>query len=334
MVYYEKERLVKELENEVNIKAKVKSLEKDLSQLDILKLASYLKDSEKKQFIFDYYVFENPYINYENLAMYLRCDEDRMCLINSLLKYNAFMSAYDVAKVMSNPKALDEKVLRMMLCSCKNISVDDVVKDFDLLFIDELINMKDYYNLLKYKNKLSYEMVNKICLKSFSSLDDYKKITSILNAQERKKYVKLFLDSMCDNASVANQILKNKDYEKEDHERLILIICHFGKADVIYDVLMREDLSDMQTKMFEKALLNTNNIEYIAYYYFYKNKEKFNLLFGSSLLFLSYVLLNEDKFTNKTILEDVKNKIRLEENENLTLKVRENITYTKKKRGC
>ncbi len=331
MTYYEKERLVKELEKETNLKLKIKVLEKKLSQLDILKLASYLNDNEKKQFIYDNYVFNNPYTDYENLSMYLRNDQDRICLINSLIKYNSFISAYDVVKFMNDPKQLDKEVLRKILHSCKNISVCDVIKDFDLLFVDELVTRKDYYELLKYKNKLSLKIIKDIYIKSFSSLDDYKKIANILSFQEKKEYTKLFLREKCDNAFIANEILKNNYCEKEDYEKLLLIVGMFAKADVIYDVLMRENLSESQRKMLEKALLETGDIEYISYYYFYKNKEKFKLLFGSSLLFLAYVQMNKEKFLNKNILKEITESIKQEDNDLFSsIESKIGVSYTKK----
>ncbi len=324
----EKAKLINELKESGNIISILDKVKNKLSFVEMLKLADDLSN-KKKEIVYDY-ALNNYNVSVDDVSLILKNDNDRILLINTLLKYNYLNTAYYAMKSMDNPKSLSNDSLLRIINERDTVSL---IREFNTLFIDELLDRKDYYNLIKYSDELPNDVIKKIYIKSFSSVRDYSYIIYMLSKDKRKEYTKVFLEEKCDNASIANHILKNKDYEKEDYERLLLIVVMFAKSDVIYDVLMRENLSDNQRKTLEKALLDTHDIEYIAYYYFFKDIEKFNLLFGSSLLFLSYVTLNKDKFKNKNILSKIKEKIKEENNNELSSKIEGNInTYIKKRR--
>ena len=324
----QKEELIKKLEDASDINKAIISLESSLSILEIIKLAGYLSD-EKKKSVYDFFISNNSINSFANLGMYLKNDDDRALFIKCLLEKDETHKAYCIMKYMDNPQRLSDDVIEEVI---KYENSDMVIKDFDLLFINMILNKSDYYKLLKYNNKLSTDVIRKIYIKSFNSLDDYYNVMYFLNDKEKKEYTKVFLEEKSDNAIIVNSILKNKDYEKEDYERLLLIVGMFAKADVIYDVLMRENLNKEQEKMLKKALLDTGNVEYIAYYYFFKEIDNFKLLFGSALLFLAYVQMNKEKFKNKKILKDVIDKIKEENNKEFSSKIESKVgvSYTKK----
>ena len=92
-------------------------------------------------------------------------------------------------------------------------------------------------------------------------------------------------------------------------------------------------MNESQNKMLEKALLDTHDIQYISYYYFYKNREMFLKLFGSTLLFLSFVGMNKELFTNTIILSAITKLIK-EENKKYQDETNSNIAMVYKRKGC
>lgn len=301
-------------------------LKYDYSIEKLENIISILKEDIVKQIYYSHLINDFG----KNISYKKSSDSEKSIMIDACLGAGKYNFAFKIMKSMDNPKLLEKDKIKKILADKDSLTI---YKFFNTLFIDEILDRKDYYNLIKYSDELPNDVIKKIYIKSFSSVRDYSYIIYMLSKDKRKEYTKVFLEKKCDNASIANHILKNKDYEKEDYERLLLIVVMFAKVDVIYDVLMRENLSDNQRKALEKALLDTHDIEYIAYYYFFKDIEKFNLLFGSSLLFLSYVTLNKDKFKNKNILSKIKEKIKEENNNELSSKIEGNInTYIKKRK--
>ena len=270
-------------------------------------------------------------ISFPNCFKYLMNDDkEKKYAIESIMKTEDVILAYNVFKTMNNPKLIENNLVEKMLLNQNILSIYDDFKD---AFEDILLKRNDYYKLLEKKDSLSDELINKIYKKCINSFDEYDKVKYYLNDEETKKLVSIFISSKSDNVLIATDIIKSKNYDEKDYNRLLIIIGTFGTADVIYDVLMTQKLNESQNKMSEKALLDTHDIQYISYYYFYKNREMFLKLFGSTLLFLSFVGMNKELFTNTIILSAITKLIK-EENKKYQDETNSNIAMVYKMKGC
>lgn len=270
-------------------------------------------------------------ISFPNCFKYLMNDDkEKKYAIESIMKTEDVILAYNVFKTMNNPKLIENNLVEKMLLNQNILSIYDDFKD---AFEDILLKRNDYYKLLEKKDSLSDELINKIYKKCINSFDEYDKVKYYLNDEETKKLVSIFISSKSDNVLIATDIIKSKNYDEKDYNRLLIIIGTFGTADVIYDALMNQKLNESQSKMLEKALLDTHDIQYISYYYFYKNREMFLKLFGSTLLFLSFVGMNKELFTNTIILSAITKLIK-EENKKYQDETNSNIAMVYKRKGC
>lgn len=312
------------------IKDKLYEYEDYFDSLSLIECTSDLQN-EKKKIVYNYLIkdFRAGYISSN-----LNNDEDRKILID-ILKEKKKLS-FEAMIFMNNPKILDKEVIISIL-SCKNSLA--IYEYFGELFMDvilerDVIDQYDAYKLLEKKDILSFDAITKIYEKSFNNISDYLFVLKYLSDNEKKDLTKIFINKKHDNVDIIKRILKDKNYYKEDYDKLILLVGMFGTAPIIYDTLMEEKkLNASQIKMLEKSLLETHDIEYIAYYYFFKNKEKFVALFGSALLFLSYVEMNKKYFRNTMILESIVSKIKEDEMkfvEEVDNKI--NISYRKERK--
>lgn len=229
--------------------------------------------------------------------------EDCKLLIEYLLGRKLPMNAYFYMKKINDPKSfVKQDYINEML---KNVKIRTIVEDYGEYFIDEVLNIKeDYFDLLIAKDKLSKETKEKIYKKSFNCIDP-EKFDEYLNYEEKLAYTNLFVNAKTKNYYFAYYLIWKKFYAKEDLDKLISLIASFAPSDIIYYVLKNEDLNKSQIKVLEKALYDTLDIEYIAYYTFYKNKKEFKRLFKNTILFLGFVSLNEHLFKNKVELQSV-----------------------------
>lgn len=330
------DKIQKEL-NQVLKETPVETIENKLDEyedyfdsLSLIECASDLQN-EKKKIVYNYLIkdFRSGYISSN-----LNDDEDRKILIDILKEKKAL--SFEVMKFMNNPEILDKEVIISIL-SCKNSLA--IYEYFGELFMDvilerDVIDQYDAYKLLEKKDILSEEAITKIYEKSFNNISDYLFVLKYLSDNEKKDLTKIFINKKHDNVDIIKRILKDKNYYKEYYDKLILLVGMFGTAPIIYDTLMEEkNLNASQVKMLEKSLLETHDIEYIAYYYFFKNNEKFVALFGSALLFLSYVEMNKKYFRNTMILESIISKIKEDEMkfvEEVDNKI--NISYRKERK--
>lgn len=270
-------------------------------------------------------------ISFPNCFKYLMNDDkEKKYAIESIMKTEDVILAYNVFKTMNNPKLIENNLVEKMLLNQNILSIYDDFKD---AFEDALLKRNDYYKLLEKKDSLSDELINKIYKKCINSFDEYNKVKYYLNDEETKKLASIFISSKSDNVLIATDIIKSKNYDEKDYNRLLIIIGTFGTADVIYDALMNQKLNESQSKMLEKALLDTHDIQYISYYYFYKNREMFLKLFGSTLLFLSFAGMNKELFTNTIILSAITKLIK-EENKKYQDETNSNIAMVYKRKGC
>ncbi len=270
-------------------------------------------------------------ISFPNCFKYLMNDDkEKKYAIESIMKTEDVILAYNVFKTMNNPKLIENDLLQKILLNQNILSIYDDFKD---AFEDILLKRNDYYKLLEKKDSLSDELINKIYKKCINSFDEYNKVKYYLNDEETKKLASIFISSKSDNVLIATDIIKSKNYDEKDYNRLLIIIGTFGTADVIYDALMNQKLNESQSKMLEKALLDTHDIQYISYYYFYKNREMFLKLFGSTLLFLSFAGMNKELFTNTIILSAITKLIK-EENKKYQDETNSNIAMVYKRKGC
>lgn len=103
-------------------------------------------------------------------------------------------------------------------------------------------------------------------------------------------------------------IFESGYYEKEDIVFLIDRICDLKEAEFLWYFLVvfeDEDLTVKQKIKLEKALKETNDLEYNLYYGIYKNKEKFIDAFGGTALLYSYIKMNEDSFEFKEAFDSL-----------------------------
>ncbi len=246
----------------------------------------------------------------EDYYPYLSIDE-KVCVFRIVLEKNP-LQAYYFLKEIKNPKTkLElEEITRVINQTTTKV----VINDFGSYFAEALLNKNDYYELLKIKTDLSKNVLDKIYEKSILSLSnhEFNGIIKYLNDEEKRKYARMFLESSNKNYKVAMYFLDNKIYFDDDFDKLLKIVANNAPSNDIYKVLMNENLSEKNKNMLEKGLLKTGDVEYISYYYFYKNRYLFDRLFGSTLLFLSFVMINEKLFKNKVLLEEVIAKIKTE----------------------
>ena len=316
------------------IEDKLDEYENYLDFLSIIKCARDLQ-IERKKIAYNYALDNTPF-NCRYISSNLDSDKDRKLLINVLLERDEKSVAYDVMSVMNNPKILDEEDIKLILSIRNSLSIYEC---FGELFIDvilkrNVIDQYDAYKLLEKKDVLSQDTIIKIYEKSFNNISDYLMVLMYLDDKEKKDLTNIFINKKHDNVDIIKRILKDKNYYKEDYNRLILLVGMFGSASVIYGTLMNEqNLSDSQIKMLEKALLDTHSIEYVSYYYFYKRKDLFINMFGSSLLFLSFVNMNKILFKNTNILNNIIKEIK-EECEEFNVKITEKygLAYEKKRK--
>ena len=289
---------------------------------DIMNVISKLSDVELRK----KYYYELALV-FPNCFKYLKNnDEEKKYAIESIMKAENVSLAYNVFKTMNNPKLIENDLSEKMLL---NQNILSIYEDFKDTYEDILLKRNDYYKLLEKKDSLSDELINKIYKKCVNSFDEYNKVKYYLDNDEAKKLTSIFISSKSDNVLITTDIIKSKNYDEKDYDRLLIIIGTFGTADVIYDVLMTQKLNESQNKMLEKALLDTHDIQYISYYYFYKNREMFLKLFGSTLLFLSFVSMNKELFTNTIILSAITELIK-EENKKYQDETNNNIAMVYK----
>jgi len=253
-------------------------------------------------------IFKNIFLDFEYIN-----NQETLINYHNLYRESGFVFDYDLIKKIDNPKDnLNSKYISEMLDKKDS---ETLVKDYGNYFEDEILKKDDFYCLLMIKDLLKKETVNII----YERINDYKKYLKLkkyleYDYDELVSYGKVFTQKGYTDAKIAYDILVNKWYTEENIDYLITVFVSNSTALQLYNVLMTNNFEGEYKEILEKALYDTGNIEYIAYYYFYRNKEKFILLFGSSTLFLVYVLNNKEKFTS-TILKDVLNKIKEETKE-------------------
>lgn len=239
------------------------------------------------------------------------------------------LQAYYFFRKINNPKAklTSEEIAKIINQTTTSV----VIEDYNSYFAYELLKKDDYYELLSIRQNLLKNIIDEIYEKSILKTDDHDfiRVIEYLNNEEKQNYARMFLNLDSKNYKIAMYVLDNKIYFKEDFDKLLKIVGNNAPADVIYKVLMNENLNEENKKRLEKDLLRTGDVEYISYYYFYKNKNEFLKLFGSSLLFLTFVMFNKSAFKNKLILGDVTSKIK-EENISYSQDVMKNIAKSKK----
>lgn len=280
-------------------------------------LLENIKDKDKRKIILEMVFYRSLYSSQKMIKDYFEYidNEEKIYVFRIILKRSP-LQAYDFYKEIENPfsNLTDDEISKVV----DQLATEVIIKDFDacyvnLIFSTKLINRKDYYKLLEIKEHLSRDVIKSIYKKSFlkESKKDFLRVIEYLNEEEKKEYSNLFaLDHSSNNYELATYILNNKLYKEENLNKLIDIIGNNAPACVIYDTLMSDNLNVQSINKLEVYLLKTRDIEYISYYYFYKNKKSFIALFGSTLLFLSFVKLNESKFKNTKILNDVISKIK------------------------
>lgn len=253
--------------------------------------------------------------HYKFLEVLTKTD-DKVFMVDYLVNKNLIMYAFEFLSGICDPKSFVKsdninKILNV-------ITTDAIIENFGTYFKDEILELKDdYYKLLSKKDELSDDDIRKVYIKSFAmEFEEYKSFHyHYLSYKEKFKHTKIFLSENCSNYYLAKMYLDKGDFYDEDFGKLLLNIGCFAPADVIYDVLIRHErmFNESQKLMLEKSLYDTRDIEYIAYYTFYKNKKEFNRLFKSAILFLGFVRLNEELFKNTEILNDVVNEIKEKE---------------------
>lgn len=256
-------------------------------------------------------------------------NKDIVLIIEYLFDNGTYTDIYNYTLKLKDPKKYLKKEHLDEIVTI--ISTGVLVQDFGIYFKEEIIKTKvDCYELLIIKEKLSKEEIIEIYKKTFNS---YKNIfENYLNNDERREYTKIFLSENSDMYFIAEFLIKEKAYDEEDFDKLILLIGAFAPASSIYNILMNEKLSDLQRIILEKSLYDTKDIEYIAYYTFYKNKEEFKRIFKGTILFLGFVMLYEHLFENKKVLKGIIEEIEKENVnyvDNITNKI--NTSYELKK---
>ncbi len=300
-------RELKQIRDEESFKLLLKRyLDEEYSVKNLLE---NIIDNQKRKIIFDI-LFSKPLFNSEEIIKnnydYLSND-DKVYIFRLVLKNSPLQAYFFLKEIEDSKKYLtNEEILNVL----SSVPTDIVINDFNSYFQEELLKKDDYYKLLSIKKDLKNDTIKNIYGKSFRLKKGYLSVVTYLSDEEKKDYTKMFLDLGVTNYEIAIDLINNKYYNDNCYDGLLKVIENYAPSSIIYDVLMKEKLSEKQQKSLEKALLKTCDIEYISYYYFYKNKEKFIELFGSTLLFLSFVMLNKRKFKNDDILQDVILKIK------------------------
>lgn len=292
-------------------------LDAKLSEMDEL-LNLYVKERHSVVYILDNFSLFNKekkkmiikrfyYYHQTKFEKMISSNEDVALMIEYFMEKPEIYvyAASKFMKKLSEPKKyVKDKYIDVII---SNTSTDSIIENFNSYFKNEILELKDdYYKLLNVKEELTSEDIVAIYEKTFKFLPECKMLFDhYLNFAEKKEYTKLYLTHNPESYDITHYLIKQRAYDKEDFDKLILLVGCFSSAELIYDVIINEQLTESQEKMLEKALYDTRNIEYIAYYTFYKNKKEFNRLFKSSLLFLGFVKLNEHLFKDKEILEDV-----------------------------
>lgn len=232
---------------------------------------------------------------------------------------------YDVFRKIKEPKKyFDKQYLNIVI---QRVPTNQIIEDYGLYFKDEILNCVNFYELLRIKDKLDTETINKIYSK-INNYNIYNDSKEYLNKEDLKEYSKLFVKNRFTDVYIAYDLLVNKTYYEENIIDLLAVITMKADAKVIYNLLMNTNLDKKYVQLLENELSNISK-EYYIYYLFYKDKDKFLKLFASSLIFLSYVSLNIELFTDSKVLNEITEVIK-SENKDFINKIDDRMVKTLK----
>ncbi len=272
----------------------------------LLSIANYL-ELEKRSMIYQYFT-NNDYISYE-IVKEISCDNNRAMLFREYVKRKSLKEAYIVLRTMDNPKeCLDKSEIVWIM---HNYGPNDILSDFGEYFIDELLCYQHCYThvIISYlENPFILDKVFDSLVKLNSQIE-YNNTYNILKCCDLSslmiKFTEKFVENRVTNEYIAYDLIKTGCYHEENLEYLVNVVIKSKNALLIYRLLIDCDLGNFNT-LLQQAFFDINNIELISYYLFFKDRKRFNEMYGDSISFLGYVSLNPEKFRKKEILENIK----------------------------
>ncbi len=289
-----------------------------LSQLNDYRglLGTLNKVSEKKRMIiYDYYIeFLLPKLGIEPLSRVKENDDFmKITLFRACVKQNKpLFQTYEILRATKNPKEyLTDNEVNWII---NTYGPDVILDDFGVCFIEKLLDYTAYYFLIIRKYQDDDIVLNIVFDKliDHDNIAEYQKVYTDLKqvglVKLMKKFTKRFIIRKSTNAFIAYDIIKTGCHSRRDFNYLEKVVIDSNNAMLIYGLLMNDKLK-WRSEKFLTALLKTNDTEYVTYYYFFKEPDKFKQIYGNESCFLAYVYLNSELFHNKYILNHVIRKI-------------------------
>lgn len=297
----EKEKKLSELLNRRNAKYIRKLLVKQRHEYSCTEMIESSKELDDDKKIKVYLAILDILQDVGRVCEILKTDEEKALLIECMPKFPKGiccilfqMDKESIKRLVAKDKI--KLVLEEIQCW------DNIYDKFGDILEDEMIEIDARYRIMPYVNELSCSAFEKVCKRNLD-IDGYNRLIEELKEPvKRRIYTNVFIKEKCCDAYVASKILDAKDYEEAEVNKLLMVVASFGKASIIYENLKINTLTESQRKMLEKALLETHNIEYISYYYFFNNKREFIKLYGSMLAFAAFASLHKELFKNTLIL--------------------------------
>ena len=251
---------------------------------------------------------------YDNLFYYhIKEEKDKvlflkaLCYVNPIKESNYYKMLNDISDPVSKFTINELNILTRYIKVYgwqdleETIGFDKASSIINKIVPFEVIHIS--YEVIKYANEDNKKKIlEAACYNINSFLLAYDKFDD----KYKEELINYYIDNNKNEYQISDYIIKNNLIKSD------ISIIEKSTSTIIYSYLMNNDLSIEDEKRLEKALLKTNDFEYIVYYYFYKNKYMFYKIFTTLVIFLAFVKINGNLFKNKNILEDILNKVKEE----------------------
>lgn len=273
---------------------------------------------EKRIIIYEYYIeflFTKFDIN-SSFGIKENNNINKILLFRISVRQNKpIFQSYQILNTVKDPsKYLKKEEIKWVI---DTYGPDVILNDFGESFIEGLIYYANYYLPIIIKYKDDKEILNFVFSKLVEENNEskykyvYDGLKQIGLENLMLNFTKQFIMHNCNNEFIASDIIKFKCYSRNKFNYLVDVVINSNNPFLIYELLMDDTLKWCRVR-FLNALFNIGDTEYVSYYYFFKESDKFNQIYGDKTSFLAYVYCNPKLFNNKYILNKIIKKIFIE----------------------
>ncbi len=294
--------------NDYDIKVYVKKYVDN--EYDILKLSNLSISDTKKKALYESII---RYFFYDLFYYEIKKEKDKIlflkvfCIVNPEFTTNYYPMLSDITDPVSVFSVDELKTITKFVSINDWESVEDSIgfkKTADI--INVIIPINNVFQATKVLKYIPVDKMNTVYEAACQDSICFKHYYNNVDNEEKEKLLDYYLINKKNDYYTSIYILQN-NLVKDD-----ISLIEKSSSTIIYLYIMNNDLNNEDEKKLEKALLKTNDFEYIIYYYFYKNKYMFYKIFINTVIFLAFVKMNEVLFKNRMILDDVIDKIKNE----------------------